>query len=200
MVGEDGSDYNELGGARCVFVACGARLWVLVIVWLDLKCLSASFRRYIVLRGATGYRVFQGKWHVKEGEILTALPPPPRSPPKGVHDDPAQVPLKQSRPVHERSEQLIPMQMPSGPQSGPEQPRLRQLSPKQCPLPPPPPPPPSQSEPMQPPLKQPMPLHTPSTQFGPMQPNGVQFVPVQIPLKQSLPEQPKLAQRSPGSC
>ena len=137
----------------------------------------------------------------EERDVLTAAPPPPTSPPYGVHDEPAQVPLWQPEPLHERSEQLIPIQVPPDPQSGPEQPRLMQLSPRQCPLPPPPPPPPpSQSEPTQPPFKQPVPLHTPSTQFGPMQPNGVQFVPVHTPLEQSLPEQPKLAQRGPGSC
>ena len=133
-------------------------------------------------------------------EILTVFPPPPVAPPNAVQEEPAQVPLKQPKPVHERCEQLIPRQMPPGPQSGPEQPRLRQLSPKQCPLPPPPPPPPSQSEPIQPPFKQPKPSHIPFSQFGPMHPNGMQSVPVHSPSKQSLPEQPKLAQRSPRSC
>jgi hypothetical protein len=62
--------------------------------------------------------------------ILTALSPPPVAPPEAVQEDPAQIPRKQSRPVQEREEQLMSKQMPLGPQSGPMQPTLRQLSPK----------------------------------------------------------------------
>lgn len=61
---------------------------------------------------------------------LTASSPPPIAPPKGMQEEPAQVPLKQFRPVQEREEQLMPKHMPLGPQSSPAQPRLRQLSPK----------------------------------------------------------------------